>query len=475
MALKNLSRRAFLRNASVVGSAALLSACDPKVVEKVVKQTVVVEKEVVKEVPKEVTVKETVIVAGTPKTVEKVVTATPSPKLAANIVLWTYPFTENDAEIVFAPLNALFNQEFPEVTVEVDVQPWNGRREKLYAAFAAGGGPDVHMASSDTVPAYYDKKLLLYLDDVLSTEALEGYADIYRTLFSWEGHLLAATSFQFCYGSAANGRLMEELGKDGDVFPATWDEMYELGELAKAKGWYADTCNTWSWGYWMAWVAQAGGTMFSADRKKCLLREQPAVDALTHMVKCFQSEYFPKEAAVASGEAANAIPNYFIEEKQVTNGLIDPNVCRYPEQVPGFVVVPGAARSKDKSIKADPGNAGAGGWAITANSKNVEPTAEWINFMIRPDIMGLYGTLSIVIPPKPEARKYWKADECVMTWVAKHAPTNFFIPQDASTLWQESKVVFAPHAQAAILGVETVEQALDATTTELQALLDQQA
>ena len=473
MALRNLSRRDFLRNASVLGSAAVLSACAPKVVEKVVKQTVVVEKEVVKEVPKEVTVKETVIVAGTPKTVEKVVTTTPVPDLEATIVLWTYPYTENDAEIVFAPLNDLFYKEYPKVKMEVDVQPWNGRREKLYAAFAAGGGPDLWMASGDTVPAYVDKGVALPLEDILSKESLEGYSDVHMDIFTYNGHLVCAPSFQYCYGPATNGAMMEELGKDPLTYPSTWDDMYELGELAKAKGWYADSIATW--GSPLAYFAEAGGSIYSEDGKKCLMNSEVGVAALTHIVKMYQSGYVPKEGAVATAEAANAIPNYFIEQKQVTRHSIDPNVCLYPQQVPGFVLVPGAPRSMNSSIKPISGNAGCQAWAIVANSKNVEAAAAWTEFMIRPDIMGLYDTLSLGIPPKPEARKYWKADECIMNWVAKHADTNFFTKQDAQTLWQEVKVIWGPHASAAMLGVETVEEALNACTEELQALLDKGA
>jgi len=79
---KKLSRRAFIRAAaaSAVG-VVFLGACEPKVVEKLVQQTVVVEKEKV--------VKETVIVAGTPKVVEKVVTPTavPAPEIKGEITI----------------------------------------------------------------------------------------------------------------------------------------------------------------------------------------------------------------------------------------------------------------------------------------------------------------------------------------------------------------------------------------------------
>ena len=75
-----MTRRDLLRLAALGGSAALVAACQAKIVEvtkivkEVVKETVEVEKIVEKEVEK--VVKETVIVAGTPEVVEKVVKET---------------------------------------------------------------------------------------------------------------------------------------------------------------------------------------------------------------------------------------------------------------------------------------------------------------------------------------------------------------------------------------------------------------
>jgi ABC-type transport system substrate-binding protein len=65
-----LSRRVFLRLGTVGVAVGLVAACAPQTVEKIVKETVVVEK------PVEKVVKETVIVAGTPQVVEKVVKET---------------------------------------------------------------------------------------------------------------------------------------------------------------------------------------------------------------------------------------------------------------------------------------------------------------------------------------------------------------------------------------------------------------
>ena len=64
-----------------------------------------------------------------------------APASEVTLQIWTYPRTENDAEIVYKPMMEKFAQEHPEIEPVIEVQPWGGRREKLYAAAAAGTPP----------------------------------------------------------------------------------------------------------------------------------------------------------------------------------------------------------------------------------------------------------------------------------------------------------------------------------------------
>ena len=59
------------------------------------------------------------------------------------IDIWAYPRTENDGDIVYAPLNEGFHAAHPDIIAQVEVQPWGGRREKLYAAAAAPAKPPI--------------------------------------------------------------------------------------------------------------------------------------------------------------------------------------------------------------------------------------------------------------------------------------------------------------------------------------------
>ena len=128
--------------------ASLVAACapTPEVVEKVVKETVVVEKEVEVEVTK--------VVAGTPETV--VVTATPvpeAPKPTGEILIWGWPA----ADQAFEAFLEGFNEEYPDI--EVEWVMYGGMaaeaRDALSTALAAGEGlPDIAMIEINDIDRF---------------------------------------------------------------------------------------------------------------------------------------------------------------------------------------------------------------------------------------------------------------------------------------------------------------------------------
>ncbi len=96
----------------------------------------------------------------------------------------------------------------------------------------------------------------------------------------------------------------------------------------------------------------------------------------------------------------------------------------------------------------------------------------WVKFMIRPEIITEYCMLAGATPVGTKSKEAWQPEVCVLNHVNGFAQ-YLFAGADTNTLWQESKVVCGPHFQAAVLGVETVEQALEAVDAELNALLQE--
>ena len=151
MGSKALSRRAFLRGLAVSTSGigmAVLAGCKPQVVEvtkivkEVVKETVivagtpkVVEKEVTKIIEKKVEVTKVV-----EKKVEKVVTATPAPKEPVQLVHYDRNIPQ-DVEFR-KDLAERFHEKHPDIIVKVEVMP-EGYQQTIQARVASRTAGDV--------------------------------------------------------------------------------------------------------------------------------------------------------------------------------------------------------------------------------------------------------------------------------------------------------------------------------------------
>jgi len=151
MVKKRITRRDFLRLSAVGATEAILAACAPTtpvVVEKVVKETVVVEKEVPVEKVVEKPV-EKVVEKVVEKPVEKIVEKLVKP---AEIV-WTSWATDTQGMFRVEAQADRFREKHPEIVVHIRNVGSAGYRERLLTALAGGAGPDVYrICGGDELP-----------------------------------------------------------------------------------------------------------------------------------------------------------------------------------------------------------------------------------------------------------------------------------------------------------------------------------
>lgn len=387
------------------------------------------------------------------------------------VEVWAYPRTENDIEAIYKPLNEVFAAAHPDVTVEVEVQPWGGRREALYAAAAAGAAPDLWDATTDTTPAYIEKGVILGLNDFLTDEDLADYSEAEIAAASLDGVLYLPLFESEVNGIGYSGALLSELGYDPATAEfKTWDELHTLGEQAAEKGWYLENLSTFDWGEWLTTVHEAGGQVYAEDRSVSNFTEQPCIDALTRWVKEYENKWVPLEYAIGSTDEQGGLPDYWLSLEQVTARKEDADCIADVEANPELQYIIGHPRSIDGSTDSVSGLISGQGWAITQQSDNIDGALAWLKFMIAPEQVGERANLSGRIPTGNRSKEVWTPDECTLEHVNRFSPL-LFAGVDSNTLWQESKVVAGPHFQAAVLGQATVEEALGNIKTEIDALL----
>jgi multiple sugar transport system substrate-binding protein len=209
---KQMSRRELLRLMGMGCAGAALAACQPRVV----KETVVVEKESEKEVTR--IVKETVVVKEKAVPEEVVV----------------LDFMNRGNEYIKEVANqqiALFNEGYPHIKIMHDLVPGNWR-EKMMMRIAAGTPPDCFFDAGYSSGIFWRQEVTLNLEPFLEAEPTfkeDDYTEGCWFTCTFEGKRYGLpwdTGFQVL---AYNADLLDEAGVEyPDVEkPMTWDDLIE--------------------------------------------------------------------------------------------------------------------------------------------------------------------------------------------------------------------------------------------------------
>ncbi|NLX37405.1 MAG: extracellular solute-binding protein [Chloroflexi bacterium] len=220
MSANTITRRRLLQGAALAGTAGLLVACQPKVVEKVVEKVV----------------KETVIIEGTPKVVEKVVKETvvvekeaAAPAREPAKVVWWFQWNAPAQMEAFSTIAKNFGEMDNGITVEALQVPT--MQDKMLAAVAGGNPPDVGVCCIQYV-GFYVRGVFTPLDDYLDASEKIKREDFVPGLFEsmvWRGKTYGVPACE-CgprFGYIFNIDHLEEAGLDPDNLPQTWDETWD--------------------------------------------------------------------------------------------------------------------------------------------------------------------------------------------------------------------------------------------------------
>jgi ABC-type glycerol-3-phosphate transport system substrate-binding protein len=263
---KQVSRRKFLQGLGLAAVGTAAAACQPKTVvvekevEKIVKETVVVEKEKVVEKEVEVT---------------RMVTAD---EPSGELIFWGHDDHPHDLAATG------FVEKYPQVKWE-SPHPAD-RGQKLRAAMAAGEGcPDLYWAESTEAQDFGCQGLLVELTEELAEEK-----DMYHPL-KWNETFLAKTGHNIGWpgdisvsGWYYRADILEDLGYgDIDFDNWTYDDFSEMSTdlagqgkftfLFPAAGWYQGVLMQFR-------VHQVGGSFVSKDGQEITIGDEKGIEAM---------------------------------------------------------------------------------------------------------------------------------------------------------------------------------------------------
>ncbi len=278
--------------ASLLFLSLLLAACAPAPTPETVIQTQVVEK----------TVKETVIVNN-----EVVITPTPEPTQPVEPVEITY-YTFSAAPDHLEDLDQmiqLFQAEYPNIKVKVETAPFNDYFIKLQTLIAGGTAPDVFELNYENFVTYAEKGLLLDLSPAMNIDSSLDPTIYYpraMQAFSFNGMQLGLPATFSTVVMYYNKDLFDKAGVAYPSADWTWADAVEAGKKLNdpANGVWGLYSGVQFWEFYKK-AAQNNCKFFNEDKTEVLINSPECVQALETMANMVKTDKVVPSAAEMGG------------------------------------------------------------------------------------------------------------------------------------------------------------------------------
>jgi putative chitobiose transport system substrate-binding protein len=206
----------------------------------------------------------------------------------AVIRFWPWALTP-DFEDYLTQIIANFEATYPGVTVVLEGQPAAGARDNIRNSFAAGNPADVINLSDGWLAEFAEAGVLLNMDEAIGAaypDLREQYVDGAWTKVTYEGvtyHLPWYLAFSNVM--AVNGLISEELGIAGEDIPTTWAEAYQFACDVREQSEGAYYAYSFPWGELaglgvLNTFIGEGIAVYNEDQTAVVFNEDPAAAAI---------------------------------------------------------------------------------------------------------------------------------------------------------------------------------------------------
>jgi multiple sugar transport system substrate-binding protein len=450
--MAKFNRRQMLKLSGAVALGTMLEACGaqstPQVVEKVVKETVEVQKEV-----------------------EKVVTATPAPKEAVTIVATSQMSTETFNNAVTRAKDLLPNINLKVTNTQID--NWAGYSDLVITQIAGGEQLDVIMIAVEGVPLLGRKKILTPLESFISADA-EAQAIIADThplllkMLQYEGKQL---EIPFSWNNMVmyyNTQIFKEKGIDPPKPDWTWDDFITVcTKVASVKGMADDL---YAYSFW-------GGPMFGMCAWYFVNDTSPLTDDWknSNMLDPKVAETLQFLADLILKYKVSPNPSGWDENGQFNGGHLAMRTCGR------WCIAPSLKENfTDYDLQYQPFKsgkirtvAGTDGWGIAAASRYKDEAWQVVKHLSSKetslDMVKIGGNIPTLrsVAEMPEFAQYGPANTAIF-YASLDAAKTVVAPANFNVI----EPLLSRHYATIWSGEKTVQEAVQAAHVELQAEMD---
>jgi multiple sugar transport system substrate-binding protein len=377
---------------------------------------------------------------------------------------------------IWPDLVAAFNESQSDIQVKLTVGPTNVDTVRGTLSTQIGSGsatPDVYEGDITWPAQFAEAGLAMNLTELFPESYWERFSPGAIELAQYNGASYSVPSWTEAAFLYYRKDLLEDAGLP---VPQTWEELAETAKEVQATG-AVQTGYAWQGaGYegltcvWNEVLADAGGSIASADYAKGTLDTPEAAKALNFLKETISSGVSP-EATVTFQEPQS------LNEFTAGNALFMRNwsyawaITQDPEQSQ-IVDKVGMAPLPTFEGEAFPGAStnGGGGMYINPHSKNVDEAVVFLDWLTDTDAQGLFASVGKVLPANLDAQTP-EAQEQVGPVGSVLAELNIVGRPVGTPAYSEvSRAVFQ-NINAALSGNMSVDDALAAAQSEVTRAL----
>lgn len=382
----------------------------------------------------------------------------------STVTMWMYPVIADEAASTtfWADVEKTFEAEHPDLDLKIELQPWDGRQEKVSTALASGTGFDIVLLGPDQIPQFVEQGSLLPVDEMVADSA-DAFLPGARDALSVDGKLYGAPIYHTVVTPVYNKAVFASAGIT--EAPATWDDLLDAAAPLAAKGiplldYPGDPEETLNLSFYqLLW--QAGGQVFSDDGTSVAFDGPEGKEALQFLVDLKEAGGLTPGAPTAknvvdgrpfaTGRSAFLLTADLTTTRQFADGLGADAV----EPLPPLT-------GKEQVTFGLPG-----ALAVSHSTESQDAVAEVLTFVSGAETAGKLATASGFFPARSDVET---TDDGPYVDVFADALQHAF-PGDAHPKARQVMTILAPQIQAALLGDKSPEQALSDAAAEANAQL----
>lgn len=375
--------------------------------------------------------------------------------ISGSVTVWTYPLGAVKDVSWYESHIERFNEQYPNIDVEIVMQAFSNREEAILTALAGGNQPDVIYFNPDFIPKYVEEDVLVPLDDVRDWGPFvdSGLDSMTYKDQLWGAPYLMQFSTPYC-----NKNVLEESGIE--KCPETWDEMREAAPKAKEAGYFLTEYQgsiTLNQAYYQ-YLWQAGGEVLSEDGTRAAFNSPEGLEALEFIKEMVDNEWVPKGPlsvldAYEQTDAGKGNLAYIMGANLVS-------IRQFHD--PEIIETAGPMTHKETSAA---GSVGA--WSVMKGGDE-EAAKALVEFMTEPEMMTPFLEETGYLPPREDITGLFEDDPQIAAGIDYLDTVRAGV---SSPYAREIIDVLIPHIQAVTIEGKDPQEALDAAEEEVNALL----